>query len=147
MRPTENIEKRIENVKIVVDAEANERVFGNILQAFGKSETKQSAETQPNMWRTIIVSRITRAAAIIVVIAAIGFSVFYRSPGEQAATDKTSEVAKSPAEMLTFMSLSMAYRRGGIEALEQQCEKAFEMLGPRPAAVSTQDLLTELNGS
>jgi hypothetical protein len=48
--------------------------------------------------------------------------------------------------MLTAMSLTMVYRRGGIEALERQCEQAIEMLGPRPTSLSLKQLLEDSNG-
>jgi hypothetical protein len=47
--------------------------------------------------------------------------------------------------MMTAMSLTIAYRRGGLEAVEQQCEKAIEMLGPRPKTISVQELLEDFN--
>jgi len=41
-------------------------------------------------------------------------------------------------------SLTIAYRRGGIEGIENQCEKALKILGPQPASISLGDLF---NGS
>jgi hypothetical protein len=41
----------------------------------------------------------------------------------------------------------MAYRRGGIEAVEQQCEEAVEKLGPQPAKIMVKELLTKSNGT
>jgi len=97
--------------------------------------------------RVIMKSRITKVAAAIVVIAAISFSVLHRRTGEQPGTAKISEVAKSPAEMMTLMSLTLAYQEGGIEAVERQCEDAFELLGPWPDSLSAQELLAEFNGT
>jgi hypothetical protein len=48
--------------------------------------------------------------------------------------------------MMTAMSLTMAYRRGGIDALDEQCEKAIRMLGPRPLRLTLGQLLAENNG-
>ena len=148
MRPTEDIEKRIKNVNIVIDSESNKRVFSNILQAFQKSTAKDLAPTdQPNIWRIIFRNPITKLAAAVVIIIAISFFIVHQRPFEQADTTIISKVPKSPAEMQAILSLSIAYRRGGIEAVDRQCQKAIEMLGPRPAEITIQQILTEFNGT
>ena len=148
MRPTEDIEKRIKNVNIVIDSESNKRVFSNILQAFEKSTAKDLAPTdQPNIWRMIFRNPLTKLAAAAVIIVAISFFTVHRDPGEQADTTIVSKATKSPAEMQAILSLSIAYRRGGIGAVDRQCQKAIEMMGPRPAEITIQQILTEFNGT
>jgi len=148
MRPTEDIEKRIKNVNIVIDSESNKRVFSNILQAFEKSTAKDLAPTdQPNIWRMIFRNPLTKLAAAAMIIVAISFFTVHQDPGEQADTTIVSKVTKSPAEMQATLSLSISYRRGGIEAVDRQCQKAIEMLGPRPAEITIQQILTEFNGT
>ena len=90
-------------------------------------------------------SRATRLAAAAVIIIATGLLIIQSNPPEQAHAP-TRNVAKSPAEMLSVMSLNMAYRRGGIEAMDDQSNEAFEMLGSQPAKVSVRELLAESNG-
>ena len=148
MRPTKGIEKRIKNVKIVIDSESNKRVFSNILQAFQKSTAKDLAPTdQPNIWRMIFRNPLTKLAAAAVIIVAISFFTVHRDPGEQADTTIVSKATKSPVEMMTAMSLNIAYRKGGIEAVDRQGEKVIKMLGPRPAEITIQQILTEFNGT
>jgi hypothetical protein len=145
MKRRTNIEKavRINKSPITTSRRTDKRILDDSFAAMEAAQAK-SAGAKPNVWAMVLRSRITKVAAIIAIVA--GLVLVLKDPDEQAGTIETAQVVKSPAEMLTFMSLTMAYRRGGIEAIEQQCEKAFEMLGPRPAAVSTQDLLKELNG-
>jgi hypothetical protein len=76
----------------------------------------------------------------------VGLLMVYRNQPAPQQPPQTVSVAKSPAEMLTAMSLNMAYRRGGIEAMDEQSSKAFEMLESKPAKASIQELLVELNG-
>ena len=125
---------------------AKQMIFATI----GGEETKQSALRQnvrlAFIWRTITKSPITRLAAAAVIILAISLFIVYLGPSEQVGAPKVLEVSKSPAEMMTAISLTMAYRRGGIEAVEQQCEKAIEMLGPRPATMTVKELLRGSNG-
>ncbi len=147
MRPTKDIEKRIKNVNIVIDSESNKRAFSNILQAFEKSTAKDSAPTdQPKIRRIIFRDPITKLAAAVTIVV-ISFFIAHQGPSEQADTTTVSKVPKSPVEMTTAVSLERAFRRGGIEAVEKQCEKALKLLGPRTASLSSQELLSEFNGS
>ena len=52
--------------------------------------------------------------------------------------------AKSPAEMVTSASLRTAYNRGGMEALEEQCDRAARILGQ--GLLSMKDVVEESNG-
>jgi hypothetical protein len=115
MSPMENIEKRIENVKIAVDAEANEKVFGNILQAFKKSKANQSAATQPNLWRTIMKSKIAKLAAAAVMIVAIALSLTFldKSVTSAYAIEQTIEASRD----LRF--LYFEYFDSGDEAIKE----------------------------
>jgi hypothetical protein len=53
---------------------------------------------------------------------------------------------ESPAQMVSMISLSAAFRSGGMEGLNEQCDRALERLGPRPTSVSMQELLKDING-
>ena len=102
---------------------------------------------RPNILKVILKSPLTKLAAAAVIIIAISFFIVHQRPFEQADTTIISKVPKSPAEMQAILSLSIAYRRGGIEAVDRQCQKAIEMLGPRPAEITIQQILTEFNGT
>ena len=147
MRPTDRIEKRIKNMNIVVNARSNKRVFGNIVKAFAKSKAKESAPTKPNVRKITMKSKVTKLAAAAVIVIAVGFLVIHTLPRPQTRTDRASQAAKTPGEMLTVLSLNMAYRQGGMDAVEKQYEKAFKILGPRLTSISVQDLLAECNSN
>jgi len=105
---------------------------------------------QPNIWMTIVKRRIAKfAAAVAMIIVAIGLiAVFvHRGTGEKPYTPKVTEVAKSPVEMMTAISLERAFQRGGLEAVEEQSRKAFRPLGLRPESSSFEQILTEFNGN
>ncbi len=146
MSSTEDIEKRIKNVNIVIDSEHNKKVFSNILQAFEKSKAKEFAPTGPNIWRIILRSPLTKIAAVIVIILAVSFFSTHRTPDEQEQPEIV-EVKKSPVEMMTAISLERAFRRGGIEAVEEQCKQAFKPLAPQPRSSSIKQILAEFNGN
>jgi hypothetical protein len=103
---------------------------------------------KPSACGVILRDRITRfvaAAAVIVVL--ISLFIVHRGPDEQVDVVAVADSTKSPAGLLTVASLNMAYRRGGIEALEKQFEEALEMLGPRSINISDKQLLAEFNGT
>jgi hypothetical protein len=132
---------------MVVGAEGDKRAFANILQAFAKSKAKRSAATRPNVRKIIMKSKITKLAAAAVIVIAVGFLVIHTRPSPQTRTDGASQAAKTPGEMLTVLSLNIAYRKGGMDAVEKQYETAFKILGPRLTSISVQDLLAECNSS
>jgi len=95
----------------------------------------------------ILKSSITKLAAAALIILAIGFLMIHLDSGEKVDTSDITTVKKSPAELLTVASLNIAFRRGGIEAVEKQCDKAIDKLGPRPAMITVRELLGGFNGT
>ncbi|MHC4501437.1 MAG: hypothetical protein ACYS21_20290 [Planctomycetota bacterium] len=87
----------------------------------------------------------TRLAAGAVVIVLIGFVIVHQVSRRQTDGQAFTDAGKSPGEMMTAVSLNIAYRKGGLEAVEKQCDRAFKMLGPRPTRVSVRELLEEFN--
>jgi len=73
MRPAENIEKLIKNIDIDTSAQADKAVLDDILKAFEKS--KKPPATEPNIWRIIMKSRITKLATAAAIIAIAVLSV------------------------------------------------------------------------
>ena len=77
MRPSENIEKLIKNINIDTNAKIDEAVLGEVVKAFEKSKKEKSIKPAPNIWRTIIKSRITKLAAAAAVIIAVALSITF----------------------------------------------------------------------
>jgi hypothetical protein len=141
MKPIENTEIFVRRGKanVTTDPQMDRRVLDDSLAAMDEATGSSSAA------RMTLRSRAAKLAAAAAIIIAVGLLVIQSKPPEQAHAP-TRKVAKSPAKMLSVMSLNIAYRRGGIEAMDDQSNKAFEMLGSRPAKVSIRELLTESNG-
>ena len=143
MKPNENIEDfvKLEKPHVTTGGEMDKRTLNDSFAAMDETirSSKQSAAG------IILRSRTAKLAAAAVIIVAAGLLIVYRNPPVQPPT-QTVSVAKSPAEMLTGMSLSLAWRRGGIEAIDEQSSQAFKMLGTQPPKASIQELLVELNG-
>ena len=147
MKPTEDIEKRIKNVNIIIDSESNKRVFSNILQDFEKSTVKNLAPTdQPNIWRMIFSSPLTKLAAAALIIVAASL---FLGRGRHIPSGPTAEprlIAQSSIKKMSLMSLRMAYQRGGFDALDRQFRDTLDALGPQSLSISMQELLEDANG-
>ena len=81
MTTTEDIEKFIKKTGLETKTEMNEVVRNRIFQAFEKSKQTKSALTEPNTWRIIMKSPITKlAAAAVIFIAVMIVTDWFGSP-------------------------------------------------------------------
>ena len=144
MKPEKNIEEfvRHEKPNVTTGGEMDKRTIDASFAAM--DETIRSGKRGAR--GIILRSRAARLAAAAVIIVGVGLLMVYRNPSVPQQPPRTASVEKSPAEMLTAMSLNMAWRRGGIEAMDKQSGKAFKMLGSKPAKATIEELTIELNG-
>jgi hypothetical protein len=99
----------------------------------GKGREFRMLKLHPAFWLGIA------AGIVIVGYGLVCWTGFYRTKAPQAAAG-----VKSPAQIITVSSLSSAFSRGGMEALDKQLDEAIDRLGPRPMDVSMARLLTDL---
>jgi len=86
MRPAENIEKLIKNINIDTNAKIDKAVLDDVLKAFEKTKNKKSVPMEPNIWRTIMKSRITKlAAAAVIIIACLTGLFLWKNTGSGIA--------------------------------------------------------------
>ncbi|UCE46245.1 MAG: hypothetical protein JSW47_11540, partial [Phycisphaerales bacterium] len=126
--------------KVATNSQMDKRVLDDSFAVMDETVAGKSSVV-----RMILQSRAAKLAAAAVIIIAVGLLVNQSSPPEQKPPE-IGNVAESPAEMLSVMSLNMAYRRGGMEAVDDVSDKAFKALGSKPDSVSLRELLTESNG-
>jgi hypothetical protein len=88
MRPTDNIKKIIQSASIKTNPKVNKAVLNRLFDELDKSRAnsalphgRRTSILQPNIWRTIMKSKITKfaAAAIIAIAAVLSISVFFKS--------------------------------------------------------------------
>ena len=139
------ISKTINTGKPEFDAEKWKKKYPEEFQTLRSRAVKASAHSI--RWAGILKSPTVKLAAAAVIIVAIGFFVILISPDKKVENIDVAEFTKSPTDMQTILSLNIAYRQGGIEAVDIQCKKAIEMLGPRPAEITIQQILSEFNGT
>lgn len=149
MRTKKNIEKfvRVRKPHVTTSRQMDKRTLDDSFTAMEQTIRAKSVGHKPSTARIITLSRMMKlTAAAAVIIVSISFYIAHQGPGEQNATICiiALEDLESPAEIMTMKSLKIAYRRDGIEGIENQCEKALKILGPQPASLSLADLF---NGS
>jgi len=152
MKKAKSTEKHIREVyanklQVTTNSNLDKRVLANSMNVLEKLKNIRSANPQPGIWSTIARSKIAQiSVATAVIILAVSFLIVLLNPNKQGETVEVSQAVKSPAELTTFASLTFAYRRGGMEAVEQICDKALAMAGPPLSGISVQNLLEEFDG-
>jgi hypothetical protein len=141
----ELISRAINTTKPEFDSEKWKQKFPKELKMLISRAEKTSPATV--RLQDILKNPITKLAAAALIILAISFFMIHLGSGEKVDTADVTTVTKSPAELLTVASLNMAYRRGGIEAVEIQCDEAVDKLGPQPAKITIKELLAKSNGT
>jgi hypothetical protein len=147
MRPKENIEEfvKVRKPYVTTSREMDKRTLNDSFTAMEQTIRAKSADHKPSTPRIITLSKMMKlTAAAAVIIVGISFYIAHQGPTEQGGIVRVIEGIESPSEIMTMKSLTIAYRRGGIEGIENQCEKALKILGPQPASISLGDLF---NGS
>ena len=78
MKSASEIERLVKKVRFSPNAAADERILTSAEAALEKSIKTKSAEPEPNIWRIIMKSRITKiaAAAVIIIAVLIGINQF-----------------------------------------------------------------------
>ncbi len=71
MSSAEKIKRLFAKSDLTVNSKIDDRIINDALAAFDKSEKTQSVSPEPNIWRIIMKSRITKLAAAAVVIIAV----------------------------------------------------------------------------
>jgi anti-sigma-K factor RskA len=143
MKHQQRIEKLIKDQKPTAqtNGHTDDRVLADSFAAMQKTQTEpadKSTSRSP--------SKRAKLAAAAVIVVAVGL-LLHPSPDEQAETVKSSKITRSPVEMLTVISLNFAYRRGGMDAVEKQCDEAFRQFRLPPRSLSVEQLLAEFNGN
>ena len=142
MKPTDNTEDFVRRgkAKVATDPQMDKRVLGDSFAAMDETAAGKSSVV-----RMILQNRAARFAVAAVIILGVGLLSDQLGPREQEPLE-IRRVAKSPAEMLSVLSLNMAYRRGGLEAVDDVSNEAFKLLDSKPAGVSVRELLAGSNG-
>ena len=76
MRPSEDMDKLVKNLRYKASAETHDRILGNVMRALDESQRQKTGAGAPDIWRKIMRSPVTKlaAAAVIIIAASIGLN-------------------------------------------------------------------------
>ncbi|MHC4641404.1 MAG: hypothetical protein ACYS32_07145, partial [Planctomycetota bacterium] len=97
MRPADDINKSIKKLRLKASARLDKRVHDDISKALAESEKIESAVPQPNIWRAIIKSPITKLAAAAVIIIAVLIGIHQITGSGVAWAQVVSNIGKVEA--------------------------------------------------
>jgi hypothetical protein len=123
MRPVKDIEKLVKKFHINPTPHKRDKTLADALKAQQQSHQKTSV----SIVRIIIKSRAAQLTAAVVLIAICWFAVNNKKesiPQEHPKIVVVVKPQKTPAELTSVISLNMAFRDGGMDAVEQQFQKA-----------------------
>ena len=130
------------------DAEKWKQKYPDEYQTLISRREKSASARRQNIWKAIFSKpAVHLAAAAALIIVAVTLLTIHQNPNERVGTVVVPDSTQSPAYMRSILSLNIAYRRGGMEAVDRQCQMAMVMLGPRPAEITIEQMLTEFNGT
>jgi hypothetical protein len=75
MSSAEKIKRLFAKSDVTVNSKVDDRIISDVLTAFDKSEKTQSVSSEPNIWRIIMKSKITKLATAAVIIIAVLISI------------------------------------------------------------------------
>ena len=99
MRPEKNIEKLIKSLHFKASAQLHNRTLNDVLEAHEKFKKTRPAEVQPNIWRKIMKSKITKAVAAAVIIAMVIVGAYNLGGSVDVASVAWGEVAHRVEEI------------------------------------------------
>lgn len=141
----ELISQTINTSKPQFNVEKWRRKYPEEFQVLKSRAEQKPPTTRSDFWEIVLHNRLVKLAAAVIIIA-MGLLIVHQIPHRHEHA-QMGEMPKSPAEMLTMASLTIAYRHGGIEQLERQCDRALDLLGPRPEKITYRELFAGFNGT
>ncbi len=140
MRSLRKIKKSISHARVESKPEADRAVLRHLL-----AELATAAGDAPAPGGLHARGRILKAmAAAAIMILAL---VMVARPPQRTTPPPLENRTPCAADLLTVGCLNAACRRGGLEAVDRQCEEAAQRLEDRPQRISVNQLIRELKGT
>ena len=154
MKKAKNTEEHIKDIytnkmQVRTSSDLDERVLANSMSTLEKVKSEKSANIQRNIWVIVAKSKITQVAAMFIVLSAIClFTLSDKGEIEQPETagPQVAVRAKTPSELVSLVSLNIAFRDGDdMEAVEKQFDKAERKTKPKlKERLTIEQLICEL---
>jgi len=138
------ISKAVNNRKPKFDAEKFKQKFPEEMHIL---KSRASKKQRTSWWRTILSDPFSSIATAAVLVLMVGIFVYFSGSKDNTTPLKEPKVTQTPAQMMSLISINLAYNRGGLDEVEKQYEKAITEIGPRPKQITIAELLAESNGT
>ena len=141
----ELIFRTINTEKPQFDAEIWKAKYPDEYQTLISRKDKPVSSRKPDIWKAIFekpAAQVAIAAAAILVVGLL-LGRGRQNPVEPAG--KSPPIVQSPAKIISMASMRMAYRQGGMDALDKQFGDTLDVLGSLSSSVSVQELLEGSN--
>lgn len=145
MKSAKDIERLVGHAGLRSRPEVNEAVLDDLRKQLVADEQGGVARARSRSRGQIARDHVMQTAIAAAVIVAVGLVVITHSPRRTQPQPLPNPMV-SAADMLTVGHLNTAYRRGGMNEVERQCEQA-EVLMIRPERISANELIRELEGT
>ncbi len=139
MKPVKKTEKVLARFDIEVNDQQDRAVLDKLLDAQARRKITGAALSVFDVFRKMIRSRMIQIMAATIIIGIGFFSVYEWGERDAIVSKPIPQEVKSPADLTTLGALRFAFCQGGMEKVEQMCDQAISMSGPRPAEISRWD--------
>ena len=119
MSSAEKIKRLFAKSNVRVNSKVDDKIINDALTAFDKSEKTKSVSAEPNMWRIIMKSRITKLAAAAVIIIAVLVGVHQFSGSIDGAGVAWADAIENTKKMLWLHTVANETQKGKEVATEQ----------------------------
>ena len=146
-RLDELIFQTINTEKPQFNAEQWKEKYPDEYQTLISRRDKPASSRQPNTWKVAFEKPIAQVAAAAAAILVVGLLLGRGRQNPVEPAGKSPPIVQSPAGIISMASIRIAYRQGGLDALDKQFRDALDVLGPTSSSMSIKEMLEGFNGS
>ena len=103
MRPADNIEESIKKLRYKTDTETREKLLDNVLQTLDKHEEQKSGPTGPDIWRTIMNTKMRKLATAAAILIAATIVLYFIAGPISTTSTVYAEVAERLQKARTLL--------------------------------------------
>ncbi len=138
MRSLREIKRSVAKATVHSNDRVNQTVLDSLLTELDEATEENSPKRRWKLNGPVL--KLAATAAVLTIAVLLIDQRLRPGPSHPGAEPKT----EARIETVNALGLNMAYRRGGMEAVEQQYMRTFKNSRPRPARLSVERMLTEL---
>src|SRR3989339_2149319 len=116
MRPADNIKRLIKNAKITINPDVKNVALKELINELEMREANGSAIPEPNIWRIIMKSKITKLAAAAVIIIAVLVGIHHFGGSIDGTSVAWGDVVKKVEQIPNFICRMRQIENSGVKS-------------------------------